>query len=121
MVNIDKDRKLEVDGCVLKIINGDSKKFINFPSAIQEFEEYKNVIIVRVHPNALSFMNENIFAVSSEGKIIWQVEKIQHMNRDSPYTAIHLSDGQLFAYNWDTCLYRINLDTGKIIDREEAR
>jgi len=101
----------------LIITNGKIKKEVEFPSPIKQIEKFEQVIIVRIYPKTTTtFLNENIFGVSYDGKILWQIEVVSHVHVDSPYTWIGRKDSLLEAYNWDGTLYIVDPNNGKIID-----
>lgn len=102
----------------LNICNENGKKIINFQSPIEQIEQFDEIIVVMVYPKTNNFLNENLYGVSYDGKILWQVEKIEHVDRDSPYTGMGEENGLLGAYNWDGFDYLIDPKTGKILDKK---
>lgn len=103
---------------ILTIANGSIKKMISLPTVIKQFEAFDRVIVVRVHPKGINFLNENVFGISYEGEILWQIEKVDHVDKDSPYTGLSKKDELLTAYNWDGFDYLIDPNTGKVINKE---
>lgn len=99
------------------ILNSENKE-LRFKYEIGQVVLFTSCIVIRLEPPKGIIFNENIIAVSYDGVAIWRVEKIDHMDKDSPFTSIEKSGEKLFAYNWDSCDYHIDLLTGKIIDRE---
>lgn len=103
---------------ILSIDNGLVRKMFQLPSAIKQIEILDQVIAVRVHPEGVNFINENVFGISFEGKLLWQIEKVEHVDKDSPYTGLGRENDLLTAYNWDGFDYLVEPKTGKIIDRK---
>ncbi len=101
----------------LYIDAGSEKKMVEFSYLIGKIETFDDCVIVMIDPPMKTIFNENIYGVSYDGKILWQVEKIEHVDRDSPYTGMGQEKGLLSAYNWDGFDYRIEPKTGKIIDK----
>lgn len=96
----------------------DSEKIVTFSYAIGAIEKFDNRFVVMIDPPANTIFNENIYGVSYDGKILWQVEKIAHVDQDSPYTGIGKENNFLSAYNWDGHDYCIDLNTGKILGKK---
>ena len=104
------------------IINIDgNKKIVEFPYPIVAIQEFDDFIVVLIDPFMKIIFNENIFGVSYEGKITWQIEKTDHLNMDSPYTGIGKEEKLLAAYNWDAYDYLIDPKTGKVISKEYVK
>ena len=105
----------------LVINNNIGKRTVDLPSPIKQIEKCDEIIVVRVNPKISSFLNENIFGVSYEGKILWQIEKIKHMDTQSPFMGMGQDENGFSAYNWDSFNYKIDLKTEKIIDRQYVK
>lgn len=101
----------------LQIVSGQTQKIVTLPSAIDEVEKFDHIIIVSINPKASSFLNENLYGISYDGKILWQIEKIDHVSKQSPYTGMSKEGDLLIAYNWDGFEYYIVPLTGKIIKK----
>ena len=67
------NRIINFENNSLIISVGNDKKTVKFLSPIKQIEQFDKVIIVRVHPKTDNFLNENIFGVSYDGEIIWQI------------------------------------------------
>lgn len=105
----------------LIITQGSNEKVIIFLFDISQFIQFEKIIVVSIEPKQHHILNENLFGVSYEGKILWQVEKVEHVSKDSPYMGIAKRNGILSAYNWDGFNYFINPETGEIIDKKFAK
>ena len=101
----------------LVIFDEAGKKMINFPSPIKQIEQFDKVIVVRIHPKADKFLNENIFGVSYDGKILWQIEKLKYVYKDSPFTGMGREGDFVKLCNWDGTDLIVNPETGKIIQK----
>ncbi len=51
-------------------------------------EQFEKALVVRIHPEATKFLNENIFGILYDGKILWQIKPIKYVYKDSPYTGM---------------------------------
>lgn len=103
---------------ILTINVDKQKKIIKFKYPINKIQKFDNCLVVIIEPPLKTVFNENVFGVSYEGKLLWQIENINHMNIDSPYTGISEKDGLLIAYNWDGFDYTIDPKNGRIIDKK---
>lgn len=116
-MNISK-KKYEIENSHLMIFDGVKIK-VKLPYPVYKVEAFDDCLVVLLIGEDGYFpINENIFGVSYDGKILWQIEKVEHVNRDSPYTGMSKKDNLLLAYNWDGFDYQINPKTGKIINRK---
>ena len=80
---------------------------------------FDSCIVVMIEPPVPRVTyNENIFGVSFDGKILWQIEKTEHLYEGSRYTNMVRENDLLLAYNWDGFDYLVNPATGKIISME---
>jgi len=93
----------------------------SFEYPIQQVIEIEDVLICRVEPPSNIVMNENVFGISRTGKMLWQVEKMDYVYQDSPYTNICYKDSKLLLSNWDGLNVIVNFKTGVIEDKEYSR
>ncbi len=94
-------------------------KQVPFQYPIAEMLNFPEVIVVRLEVPPRSRFNENIFGVGYDGKVLWQIVPQQHIREDSPYTGINYEpDNKAGCYNWDSTLYIIEPETGKVIDKQ---
>ena len=108
----------KTDGKRITISTLDSIHHVQFSFDIKQVENFGDMLVVRLKVSIGNTYNENIFGVSDDAKILWQVEKIEHVDRDSPYTGIGEENGLLSAYNWDGFDYLIDPKTGRILDKK---
>jgi hypothetical protein len=102
----------------LIISTADSIKRVILPLAIEKVECFENVLVVLLDFSTDTIFNENVFGVSAEGKVIWQIEKMSYVYEHSPFTNISQENDLLSAYNLDGYDYFIDPKTGKIVDKE---
>lgn len=63
----------------------------------------------------LDDVNRNVYRVTGEGDIVWQIETLAEGDERLPYTNIYIDDlGFLKAYCWDGGEYVADWDTGAI-------
>ncbi len=105
----------------LHINMGSDRKIVEFQYEIGKIEKFDNCIIVMIDIPMKIIFNENIYSVSYYGKILWQIEKINHMDKDSPFMGMGQDENGFSAYNWDSFNYKIDLKTGKIMSRQYVK
>jgi hypothetical protein len=55
----------------------------------------------------------NVFRVASDGKVLWQIAPNLGEYKQS-YVEIYFRESMLIAYNFDSCEYEVDLETGNI-------
>jgi hypothetical protein len=85
---------------------------------IDKSVEYDGDVIIMISLKSNKCINENVVRLSVSDDIIWIIEKSEHVYNDSPYVNIYLEDNYLYAFNWDASMYKIDLQTGRIIDKQ---
>ena len=120
MNDMNIDLKISFDKNELVII-GSEKTLTMLPSKIEQAEQFNDVVIVRVHPRGERFMNENIFAVSYSGKIVWQIKAVKHVAEHSPYTSMIKKENLLKVHNWDGSDLLIDPQSGQIINESYSK
>jgi hypothetical protein len=93
-----------------------SGKQITFDYPIDTAVGFDTVIVVMLEPNKL--LNENVFGVSYDGKIMWQVDKRDHVYDESPYTYIGRKDNNVELGNFDGLELIVEPATGKILHQQ---
>lgn len=98
-----------------KIINIEGIE-ITMPYEIADVLEVGSLIIVRVEPVFGEILNDNIYAFSKGGELIWKIEKTPHgTEQDQPYTSLSLSeDNRVIVGNWNGVDYKVNTQNGSI-------
>ncbi len=96
--------------------NGD-EKVIKFKYDIGKVQEFENCIVVMIDPPQGAVFNENVFGVSYEGKILWQVKPLKYVYNDSPFTGMVREENFIKLFNWDGTDLTVNPRTGEIISK----
>jgi hypothetical protein len=100
-----------------QIVIGD--KPVEFPHPVAEMLEFPETVVVRLEVPPKSGLNENVFGINYNGKLVWQIPQQEHIREDSPYTGINREkDNKVGCYNWDATLYIVNSTTGEIVSKE---
>ncbi|SFS13048.1 hypothetical protein SAMN05216559_4186 [Halomicrobium zhouii] len=75
--------------------------------------------VVRLEIPPEKTCNRNVIAINNDGTIRWRIpEAPDGSSGDKPYMDIYLQDGELWAGNWICYCYRIDQDTGELLERE---
>lgn len=88
---------------------------ITFGYPIGETLDFQDVIVIRLELPLGVVFNENVFGLSCDGEILWQISKQKHIGEDSPYTQLSYQNGKAGLYNWDASLYIVEPNTGEVI------
>lgn len=104
-----------IEGINLIISTHDSVKNVQFPFEVKQVESFETVLIVRLKIPVGTTFNENIFGVSSDGKILWQIKKMKYVYNDSPFTGMVRAGSNIKLCNWDGTDLIVNPETGEII------
>ena len=98
------------------------KKHVTFDYPIEMVYETCGIMLVLLDVPPKQSMAENIFAVSKEGEILWQIEHSPNTGTDpaNRYTGIGDSSipGIAVASNWNGMNFYIDIKSGKIMDTE---
>lgn len=91
-------------------------RWVELPYAVDEILECGNSLVIRVEPPVGSIFNRNVFAVTSQGDVLWQIAESPHGTQaDKPYVGIaHDKDGGLVAANWNGVDYSVDMRCGAI-------
>jgi len=95
----------------------DAGNQVSFKHDIDKVVSFDNVVVVLLKMPSGVIFNENVFGVSLNGQIRWQIQKLLPDTEDSPHINIKRSANGLDAYNWSGLKIRVNLKTGKIVDK----
>jgi hypothetical protein len=98
----------------------DNERQVRFGYPIGSVFETCGVLIVVLDIPPKESMTENVFAVSKEGKILWQIERTPK-TASCPvnnYTSVDDTSepGIAVAFNWNCTNVYIDLNTGKVLD-----
>lgn len=93
---------------------------MEFETKIHDCLLCKNSLIVHAGNNE-TYLSRNIFRVSEDGKITWQIEEPERYlgaarNRSVAFTYLGVKDGKLIAYSLNGFTYEIDFETGKLLN-----
>ena len=89
--------------------------FREFSTKILQIIEFKNFIIIRIEYN--SQISDNIFCISYENEIIWNISEIIKRN-DEAYTGLNkISDNIIEVFLFIGICYRIDVVKRKILEK----
>ena len=97
----------------------ENSKRVSFDCPIRSVLETSGIIVVLLHIPAGKIMTENVFGISGEGKVIWQIERIPETATDPLNRYVALWDntpGVALACNWNCTNAYVDVKTGKVID-----
>ena len=104
-----------------ELLLGENKR-ISFDYPIRAILNSFGVFVILLEIPTKQSMTENVFGVSQEGEILWQIEKIPETATDpvNRYTGIGDSNiaGIVVAFNWNCTNVFVDINTGKVIDTE---
>lgn len=104
---------IRIDGHALILISSGLR--VEFPWPVIKALEFEDAYVVMIEPDASSYFNENVFGISLDGKLLWQIEVRKHVYANSCYTYIGRSDDNVRLGNWDGDDLIVNPLTGKIL------
>lgn len=108
MWNIEKNQ--------IKFPHGD---VIRFDHKIASTKEVNGILVVLLDVPSDKIMTENVFGVSSEGKLLWQIESVLETSTDTvnSYTAIgQCTSNTIVLSNWNGTAVNVDVQTGKILE-----
>ena len=92
-----------------------SGKTVSLRYDIAEILIFQEVIIARLDiPHKVVF-NENVYGISHDGRLLWQVPKLDHVYQDSPYTGMKILNDDLILCNWDGLDVTIDPISGTVL------
>jgi hypothetical protein len=94
-----------------------SGETVSFDYPVNDFLVFQKVTVVILDVPVQKKFNENVFAISDNGNILWQIEKRQFVYENSPYTGIESSGNNVILYNWDGLKLTVVPETGEIISQ----
>lgn len=89
---------------------------IGFPYPVAQVIIVSNYVIVRLSVPQEKRFDRNVYALSFDGKAVWQIQEAPHGgNVPKPFMNLRLSEeGRLIAGNWIGVDYEVDLSTGQI-------
>lgn len=65
---------------------------------------------------------QNVWSFEKDGSLRWKIEEGDEYNGDiHPYVGMDLREGDLWMSNWNGYDYRVDLETGELLERELTR
>ena len=109
--------KYRIDGNSVVLADG---KRVEFAHAVGEVTDLGDMLLVLLQPpNDVSFQ-ENVFAVSPQGEILWQIEP--NPSSSSPeylYTQVmRFDDTAIHLWNYSCDVVEVEKSTGKVLGSE---
>ena len=92
-----------------------------FAHRIAQVECFGTVAVVRLDVPPGTRYNENIFGVSSEAHLLWQVKKEPRVYEDSPYTNLSRKGELAVASNWDGCTVVLEPQSGSVVEKSYGK
>lgn len=112
-------KEIKKEGNRLIVFSNKGIKTVNFSSEVDDTIIHKDSVLVRVYNNA-EYNDRNIFRLSEEGKIIWQVEQpdpFKVPERTACFTYLGVDNDVIKAHSLNGCTYEIDFETGKLSNR----
>ncbi len=97
-----------------------NSKKVSFEHPIKSVLQKKDFLLVLLKVPAKVNYQRNIFGVSGEGEIIWQVEAPSYSSVDL-YTSLWEENGEIVAGSWKGDDTWLDPKTGKILKQEFTR
>lgn len=98
---------------------------ISFDCPIKAVLNSYRILVILLDVPPKQSMTENVFGVSEDGKIIWQIERIPEIstNPANYYTGVNESGtlGVIACYNWCGMNVFVDIETGKIFETQFAK
>ncbi|MDR1076906.1 MAG: hypothetical protein LBL59_11695 [Xanthomonadaceae bacterium] len=89
---------------------------IDLPFPAESVVKCNHLFIVKVIPPIGTIYNRNVFAITKEKRIIWQIQESPHGTQmDKPYMNVICDEkGSIIASNWNGVDYLVNPSDGSI-------
>jgi outer membrane protein assembly factor BamB len=94
-----------------------SGKSLAFKHKIREAVETETAIIVCLDVPTNRKLEDNIYAISYDGELLWQVAPTQHSMKNSCYIGVSKVGGLIRAFNFDGMVYDLDPKDGKIVNQ----
>lgn len=92
---------------------------ITFEYEIGDFVEFGGVIVVRLDIPVGETNNRNVVGFDKTGTERWRISESPHgSTKDNPYVNLYLRDGGLWVGNWMGWTYRIDPETGELLENK---
>lgn len=115
------NRNFKYHDNILEITDGENFKSVSFRYRIDEILYFENFCMVMIEPGIGQTLNENIYGVSIDGDILWQIAPIPHAYARSSYTGMGKVGDKVKLSNWDGTDLIINPATGDILEKSYSK
>jgi hypothetical protein len=91
---------------------------VTFDFDIRETAEVGSILVVLLHVPHTRVCTENVFGVSEDGKVIWQIERTAANSTDpvNVYTGFSGHDGQAInVFNWNGTSNLVDVRNGHVL------
>lgn len=109
---------LQIRDNVVILPNG---KEVRFEHAVAQTVDFPDAVVIRLKIPSGANLNENVFGISIEGQLLWQIAKEEHVYSQSPYTGMTREGDNVRLFNWDGLELVVHPRTGKIVSRTVGR
>jgi len=91
---------------------------VELPYQISEAIEIADVIVVRLRVPTGEGYARNVWAYESDGSLRWKIECADEKEGiEQPYADIGVDEEKgLWAYNWNSLEYTVDIETGELVD-----
>lgn len=96
-------------------------KATNFPLPIAGVVDADDVLLVRLQVPADTIFNENVFGVSAQGDVLWQIGHQRFVLERSPYMWVESRDGLAYLGNLSDDVLTVEPRTGRVLGRSFVR
>ena len=98
-------------------LHRESHKIAIFPYPVGQIETFHDIAVVRLDLPSGARLNENVYAVSSDGRVLWQIAAERHVYEDSPYTGLARDGDCVVVHNWDGTDLWLDPASGEVVKR----
>lgn len=99
----------------------DNHTEVIFGNRVAEYLLISDVIVVRLVVSIDNYVDNNVFGVTKEGEILWQIENINPSRKANPYIGIELKENLPVLHHQDGTDLTINPRTGEIINKSWSK
>lgn len=97
---------------------------VSFPFPVAEALAFgEQIVVVRLDVSPGHIFNENVYALTRDGRMLWQVPARSYVYADSPYVNLARSkEGEMVILtSWDGTELTLDLFTGRILRETQSR
>lgn len=104
------------------LIIGDTR--IEMPAKVLEATEVRGNVVAVVESEGTdgSIDEQNVFCYSADGEQHWRIETPERKSSfgEPSYQSVSVEDGDLYAYNWNSYEYKVDMENGSITEIRKA-